>query len=48
MNLNYKLGFYCQKMDDTRGSHFVMAHSQDFSEVVFLQDAQTTATCCFY
>lgn len=41
-NLYNKLGFYCQKMDDTRGSDFVMAHSQGFSEVVFLLDAQTS------
>ena len=42
MNLNYKLGFYCQKMDDPRASHLAVAHGQVFSEVVFSLDAQTS------
>lgn len=42
MNLNYKRGLYCQKMADARRSHFLMACSRDFSEIVFLLDAETS------
>lgn len=34
MNLNYKLGFYCEKIDDTIGSHCVMSCSQDITEML--------------
>lgn len=54
MNLNYKLGCYCQKMDDGTGSHSAMAHSQGFLVKCCFHWMHKQASfflphsCCFY